>query len=427
MAATATVTDTLLDPGLDPGEASKPHAAAPSARRLLDRVLVRYAASAVSVGVATVATFSIDRFTDKALTFPFYAAVVLSAWLGAGQGLMAIVLSVVAVEFLWASPYYSLRVEVAELPWFLSFIVCMLMSFAWSWQRRRAQRGLEATVRARTAELLQANAALQAEMAEREAAQRERDASERALRTAESELTRALRLATMAEMAAAIAHEINQPLAAITANAGACLRSLSREPPLLGTAREAADCIVSDGHRAGDVIARVRALFNREAPHKQPVAVNAAVRHVLDLSRDAVARQGVTVAIDLCGGELCAGEPVVLADPVQLQQVMINLVTNALEAMAGNGPQRPRRLTVRSTMAGDAAVTVAVEDTGSGLDPDAADRIFDSFYTTKPGGVGLGLAISRSIIEAHDGTMWARPGEESGASLGFSLPLAPIM
>jgi signal transduction histidine kinase len=247
----------------------------------------------------------------------------------------------------------------------------------------------------------------------------ERRRTEQALRDVETELARALRLATVAELAAAIAHEINQPLAAITANGSACLRSLAHQPPMLDTAREAAGCIVADGHRAGDVIARIRALFNKEEPTHRPVDVNDVVQRVLDLSRGAIDRQRVVARTELAPSPL-----LIMGDPVQLQQVVMNLVTNALEAMAGVG-DRPLLLTIRSEVDRGTAVVLTIEDSGRGLDPQQASRIFDSFYTTKPDGIGVGLAISRSIIEAHGGTLWASPEMGRGATVGLTLPLAP--
>jgi C4-dicarboxylate-specific signal transduction histidine kinase len=299
----------------------------------------------------------------------------------------------------------------------MAFVFFALMCLAWSSQRRRTQYTLEATVQQRTADLVRANTALQAEMAEREAAQKERARTERALREAEAELARTLRLATMAELAGSIAHEINQPLAAITANGSACLRSLARDPPMLDNAREAATCIVADGHRAGDVIARIRSLFNKEPPREQLLDVNQIIRHVLDLSRGAVERKRVIVR-----AELAEPAALVMADPVQLQQVLVNLVTNALDAMSDT-TDRPRVLTVRSVSDGD-RVNVTIEDSGVGFDPEQVSHIFDSFYTTKADGVGLGLAISRSIIEAHGGSVWAVPGTTHGAKIGFTLALA---
>lgn len=383
------------------------------------RTAARQGLAVVFVLAATAAAFLIEDFTGKFSAFPFYAAVVASAWFGIGPGLLSFVLSVLAVADFWTPTRFSLAIEEGEWPSFAAFVLCALMSFAWSSQRRRAQYALESTVQQRTADLVHANAALKAEMAEREAAENERKRTERALRDAEAELARTLRLATMAELAAAIAHEINQPLAAITANGSACLRSLERQPPMLETAREAAACIVADGHRAGDVIARIRALFNKEQPRQQLLNVNDIISRVLQLSRGAIERQRVGVRT-----EFASPPPMVMADPVQLQQVMMNLVTNALEAMTGTA-ERPRLLTVRSEIDRGGSVAITVQDTGSGLDPEHISHIFDSFYTTKPGSIGVGLAISRSIIEAHGGSMWAAPGTRHGARVGFSLPLAP--
>jgi signal transduction histidine kinase len=246
----------------------------------------------------------------------------------------------------------------------------------------------------------------------------ERKRTEQALRDAEAELARTLRLATVAELAAAIAHEINQPLAAITANGSACLRSLEHQPPMLDNARESAACIVADGHRAGDVIGRIRALFSKEEPTQQLLDVNDIVHHVLDLSRGAIDQKRVVARTELASAPL-----LVMGDPVQLRQVVVNLVTNALEAMIGV-VDRPLLLTVRSEIERGEAVVLTVEDSGRGLDPEQVLHIFDSFYTTKPDGIGVGLAISRSIIEAHGGSLWALPGMECGARVGFTLPLA---
>jgi C4-dicarboxylate-specific signal transduction histidine kinase len=383
-----------------------------------DRAEVQYGLALLFVLAAIAATWLLSDSTGRLISFPFYAAVVAAAWLGLGPGIFAFVLSSLAAADFWTPARFDLSITRAELPSFMAFVFFALMCLAWSSQRRRTQYTLEATVQQRTADLVQANAALQAEMAEREAAQKERARTERALREAEAELQRTLRLAAMAELAATIAHEINQPLAAITANGSACLRSLSRDPPLLDNAREAAACIVSDGHRAGDVIARIRALFNKEQPQEQRLDLNHIIRHVLDLSRSAMERKRVIVRAELA-------EPAapVMADPVQLQQVLVNLVTNALDAMSDT-KGRPRVLTARSEIDGE-DVKITIEDNGTGFDPDQVNHIFDSFYTTKAGGIGLGLAITRSIIEAHGGSVWAASGSGHGAKIGFTLKLDP--
>ena len=307
------------------------------ARSVRIRALGRYGLALLFVAAAYILASLLEAGTGRFAAFPFYAAVVAGAWLGVGPGLLSFALSAVAAADFWTPARYSWNIPPVDLPSFLAFVVFALMSLAWSMQRRRAHHALETTVQQRTADLVRANAALKAEMADREAA-------ERALRDAEAELSRTLRLATMAELAATIAHEVNQPLAAITANGSACLRSLQRDPPLLDNAREAASCIVADGHRAGDVIARIRALFNKEPPRQQLLNLNEIVEAVLALSRGAVERQRITVRT-----ELADPPPLVRADPVQLQQVVVNLVTNALEAMAGT-PEGERMITVRSRL-----------------------------------------------------------------------------
>lgn len=390
----------------------------PPGRRFFDRATVRYGLTLIFVIASVLASFVIDDATGRFLAFPFYAAVVASAWLGTGPGVLSLALTVVVVEDLWTPPLFDMRIASDELPSFIAFIVSVLIALAWSSQRRRAQLVLEATVQTRTADLVQSNTALQIEIAERAAAESERRRAESALRDAEAELARTLRLATVAELAAAIAHEINQPLAAIVANGAACSRSLAQQPPLFDNAREAADCVVSDAHRAGDVIARIRSLFNKEAPRWEALDINELVRRVLALSRGAIERQQVVVELALAPSLTS-----VMGDPVQLQQVIVNLVTNALEAMAENRG-RPRRLRLRSEVESGEAIAVSVEDSGDGLDPERVSRLFDSFYTTKPGGIGVGLAISRSIVEAHGGSLQASSIEDRGARFVMTLPLA---
>ena len=383
----------------------------------LDKAAIRYTWAVAIVAAAVVIAFLIELATSRFLTFPFYAAVVAGAWLGTGPGCVSLILSALVVEDVWTPPLFNLRIDSGELPSFLAFLLFALMSLAWSAQRRRAQGVLEATIQVRTGDLLRTNAALQVEITEREAAEAERRRTEVALRDAEAELARTLRLATVAELAATIAHEVNQPLAAIVANGAACERSLTQEPPLLDNAREAAGCIVADGHRAADVIARIRALFSKEAAEWQVIDLNAIVHDVVGLARGAIDRQRVDLRLDLA-----RSPPLVLGDRVQLQQVLVNLVTNALESMGGL-EGRPPVLTIRSAIERDEAI-VTVTDSGHGIAPDELPHVFDSFYTTKPSGIGVGLAISRSIIEAHGGAVSAAPGELYGARFGFALPMA---
>jgi signal transduction histidine kinase len=376
-----------------------------------DRFVLQYGLAILFVGAATAVSAILELVTGHVLTFPYYAAVVFSTWLGIGPGLLSVILAAQVVNYYWVPPIYSLGVDDQNWPWYVVFIASTLLSLAWTWQRRQAQHALEATVAARTADLVRANEALRKEMAERQAAEAE-------LQQAQTEVARTLRLATVAETAATIAHEINQPLAAISANASACLRSLAREPPIMDLAREAAGCIVSDATRAAEVITRVRALLNKEGPQHIRLDINHVVEEVLNLSRGAVERQGIALKT-----ELARSLPTILGDPVQLQQVLWNLVSNSMEAMTGISGGA-RALTIATRLDESGAVVVAVEDTGPGIDAKQAERVFDSFYTTKPTGIGVGLSISRSIIEEHQGRLWLAPGRDRGACFCFALPAA---
>jgi PAS domain S-box-containing protein len=240
-----------------------------------------------------------------------------------------------------------------------------------------------------------------------------------ALTRAEAELAHVARVTTMGQLAASIAHEVNQPLGAMVANAAAAERWLAATPPETTRAREALTGIVEDGQRAGAVIGRVRALLKREPRLEEPLDLNEAIREVLALTRQDPRRNDVVVEA-LLGDAL----PRVRGDKIQLQQVLLNLTVNALEAMNGV-PDAPRTLTVQSERDGAGGVQVTVRDTGAGLDAGGSDRLFDPFYTTKAGGMGMGLAISRSIIEAHGGRIWAAPNSPRGAVFRFALPAGP--
>jgi signal transduction histidine kinase len=263
----------------------------------------------------------------------------------------------------------------------------------------------------------QRTAALTIEIAERERADRAREESETVLADTQAQLARVLRMATIAECAA-VAHEVNQPLTAILANAGACLRSLERVPPALDLARDAVVGIANDGKRASAVISRIGALLRNRKPSIAPVDLNAIVREVLALVQSAADRDGVVIRTSLS-----RSLPPAAGDPVYLQQVLLNLVTNAIEAMREISDRR-RVLTVRSRLTRSGSVLAEVEDTGIGLAAVDPDRMFDSFYTTKPEGLGMGLSISQSIITAHGGRLWATPGRVHGAVFHVALPVA---
>jgi PAS domain S-box-containing protein len=238
---------------------------------------------------------------------------------------------------------------------------------------------------------------------------------EQRIRDAQLELARVTRVTTLGELVASIAHEINQPLAAIVADANASLNWLAPPDPDVDRVRDSLDAIIKDGHRAGEVIQRIRQLTTKGETQKGTVEVNGVIRDVIPLLRSELQLHRVAAQVDLA--ELL---PPVLADRVQLQQVIINLVMNAVEAMASID-DRPRQLVIRSHGAAD-EVIVTVRDAGVGIEPRAVDQLFSPFFTTKPGGMGMGLSISRSIIEAHRGRFWATPNADHGASFHFTLP-----
>lgn len=244
----------------------------------------------------------------------------------------------------------------------------------------------------------------------------DRRRAEEILRLHRQELERAERALALAELGTAIAHEVNQPLAAIVGNAQAARRFLERDPPDLGEVRQALREIEAAGTHAGEVIRRQRDLLRRRDVRREPLDLNQLCRDVLRLMRaDAVRRRVMTIA------RLDPSLPAVEGDPVALQQVLLNLVTNAFEAARQAGPT-DREVTVASRREEDGSVTVTVSDTGAGVPPEHLDRLFEPFFTTKPDGLGLGLPLSRTLVRAHGGEIWARPGRDGGLEVAFRLP-----
>jgi PAS domain S-box-containing protein len=248
----------------------------------------------------------------------------------------------------------------------------------------------------------------------------DRKQAEAALDAARAELARVTRTTTMGELAASIAHEVNQPLAAVVANANACHRWLAREVPDVQQARAAAQRVIKDGKRAGDVIAGIRSLFKKSPMELGPVDMAQVIREVLDATRPELVRQRILVQVSL-PGDLSP----VQGDGVQLQQVVVNLITNAIQAMSGV-PDRARELVIgtsRSELDGAPGLLVTVQDTGVGFEPEQEGKLFEAFYTTKSDGLGMGLGISRSIIQALGGRLWASHNPGRGATFQFVLPV----
>ena len=243
--------------------------------------------------------------------------------------------------------------------------------------------------------------------------------SEQALDRARSELAYVARVMSLGALTASVAHEVSQPLSGIITNAGTCLRMLDADPPNVDGARETARRTIRDGHRAADVITRLRALFTRREFTFEPLELTDAVREVIALSANDFQRNRIVLQ-----PELADDLPIITGDRVQLQQVILNLLRNAAEAM-DDVHDRPRQLLIKTEREDGDRVRVTVRDVGVGLPPQSMDSLFDAFYTTKSEGMGIGLFVSRSIVEKHHGRLWAQSNDGPGATFSFSIPCAP--
>ena len=359
----------------------------------------------------------------------FLCAVMVSAWFGGLKpGLLAVALSVFAFDYFFLPPTYSLVPNLNELPRLVLFAIAALMVGLLSAAQRSATESLRLArddLAAKVQELKTANEALHAENAERKRA-------EAALQKAQAELAHVTRLTTMGELTASVAHEVGQPLTGVINNANACLGLLDPAPkrpgeggpdgsPNLEEVREALAEIIDDADRASAIIMRVRQLSKRAPIEKSLLDLRDVVKDVLALARYESGTRRITIRT-----ELPNDLPLVSGDRVQLQQVLLNLVMNGMDAM--NSVEEQKRILVvfgkRETMGGMPAVLLGVLDSGVGLKTEEMDRLFEAFYTTKPQGMGMGLAISRSITEAHGGRLWAEPNQGPGATFLFSLPAA---
>jgi PAS domain S-box-containing protein len=256
------------------------------------------------------------------------------------------------------------------------------------------------------------------DLTEQKRAQERLRASERSLRQAQGELAHVNRVTTMGQLAASISHEVMQPIAAAIMNARTALHLLGSQPPDVEQVRQALGRIVDEGNRATNVVDRIRALIKKTPPRKDDLKINEAIREVVALTQGEVATHGVSVET-----QLTEGLPLIQGDRVQLQQVIINLIINAIEAMGGVG-KGSRALLISTAQEASGGVRVSVQDSGPGLDVEGLDRLFDAFYTTKPAGMGMGLSICRSIIEAHEGQIWASRNVGPGATFQFTVPVA---
>ena len=355
-----------------------------------------------SIALALLTLVCFQLRLNLATTVCLYMIVIVVVSLQ-GSFVSSAVVSLIAVgclAYYFSPPIFSFRVSD---PFDDSAITAFLITSA-------VITHLVSRVRIREEKLVLANSKLDAQIAEQKLA-------EDALHQAQTELAHVSRVTTMGELTASIAHEIKQPLAAVITNGNACLRWLARETPDLDEAREAVRRVIRDGNRANEVITRIRALLRKTETRKTQLDINEAIEEVILLTQKDAARRGVRLRL-----ELTAGLPPVFGDRVQLQQVALNLVMNGVEAMALVN-DRPRELLISSSQDGTEQLLVAVQDCGMGIDQENLEKIFQAFYTTKSQGMGMGLAISRSIIEAHGGRLWATPNEGEGATIQFTLPL----
>jgi two-component system, LuxR family, sensor kinase FixL len=498
-------------------------------------VVLKYGLAVSSVGVALI--FALLLRPDVLIAPVFFLAIMLSAWFGGmGPGLLAALLSTLAIDYFFLPPLQSLKFDLHHAPHLVVFFLSALLVSSWSAVRRRAETLLrrardemDVEVQERTADLRQSNQQLQAEVAERKQAEdamreqasllnlthdtvfargmndvitywnrgaeelygwtsgeavgqvthdilqtvfpaplneimeqltrtdrwegplvhtrrdgthvrvasrwalqrnqqgqpvailetnndiTERNRAEEALQKVQSDLAHVTRVMTMGELVASIAHEVNQPLGAIVANGHACVRLLSRDDPSIEKSLEVIQRMIKDGMRASEVIKRIRELLHKTPPEKAPLNINEAILEVVALVSGDVLRSKVELKT-----ELATDLPPVVGDRIQLQQVILNLILNGKDAMSSI-QSHPRELLITSRKNNSGEAVVAVRDSGAGLDPKQVGQIFEPFFTTKAEGMGLGLSISRTIVEAHGGTLWATPNEDKGATIQFTL------
>ncbi|MDB5026878.1 MAG: multi-sensor signal transduction multi-kinase nodulation NodV-like protein [Candidatus Eremiobacteraeota bacterium] len=353
------------------------------------RSVVQFLFGCAALALLTFVSVRLDLNLATALCLYLIVIIMMSFWGSFVSSAVVSLIAVVLLDYYFTPPMFTFQIkdpfDSVAMVLFLttSAVITTLVSRA---RIRTDQLVLEANLRA-----------------------------EEALRQAQAELAHANRVMLVGEMTASIAHEINQPLTGVVANAGTCLRYLAAQTPNVEEARTYLGFIARDGKRAAEVIRRIRALVKKMPPRKDLLDMNEAIREVIALTQNELQRSSVTLH-----ARLSVGLPLIPADRTQLQQVILNLIVNAVEAMNEVG-DRPRELAV-STGTESNDVFVEVRDSGPGIDPANLDSLFKSFFTTKSEGMGMGLSISRSIIEAHGGRLWAMPNEPHGVVFRFTLP-----
>lgn len=380
---------------------------------------LRYCLAVLFVLAALVGSLGLQEPFSNPSWFLFPTAVLAATWIcGNGPGWVAVCASTLAVQYFFVPPFRTWTLKPRDIPFFVSFVACEVVAnriVAWRVRTenalREARDQLEVRVVERTADIENANKALREQMAE----QRH---TEEVLQATRTELARVIRITTVGEMAASIAHEVNQPLAAVVANADACVAWLTRQPPDLGEAQSAALRAAEGATRASGVIARIRSLISKGAAQRDPVDINSVIEEALVLAKRQVVLNKISLSL-----LLDPALPLVSGDRIQLQQVIMNLLGNAIDAMA-DVTGRERILEIRSERGQGRSISISVQDSGVGISEEFISRLFEPFFTTRAQGIGMGLAISHSIIEAHGGRLWAESKLNEGTVFRFTLPEA---
>src|SRR5215813_8941713 len=360
-------------------------------------IILRYGLGVLTVIAAAI----IQHFGDMrfAVTPSFVCAVMVSGWFGGmGPGLLSTALSILALKYYFVPPTGTFAIDTAYIP---SITLFSLVALFVTWLSSRERKAAMSLVHAHDQLDLKIH---------------ELEKSNESLQAVQMELAHANRVATMGQLSASIAHEISQPIGAGLSYANAASHWLAAQPPNLEEVRRDLGFIVESGIRANEVIDRIRALVKKAPPRKNRLEINEAILQIIALAQNEMANSGISVRT-----QLAEALPAIQGDRVQLQQVILNLLINAIEAMSGMSGG-PRELLISTAKTDSEGVLIAVRDSGPGLAPESVDRLFESFYTTKPNGLGMGLSIYRSIIEAHGGRLWATANAPHGAVFQFTLP-----
>jgi C4-dicarboxylate-specific signal transduction histidine kinase len=361
------------------------------------------AAGAVLAVLSFVAIHLHANEAEAGMVF-FVFIILFSLWADLPSVILMVTVADLTYDYFFTPPLFSFDFSMGDpidiVAWFSYVGAAIIIT--------RLVSGL----RKRGADFKQANDQLRGEMAERK---RVEDAYSRA----QAELAHITRVMTMGELTASIAHEINQPLSGVMVNGKTCLRWLAGDPPNLEEARESATLIVRDGKRAADIIARIRALATRSETTKERLDLNEVIEDIVDLARNDIIKRQVNLRMAL-DKDLWP----VSADRVEMQQVLLNLVRNGVEAMSGV-EEEARELVIKTKNEAGGHVRIAVRDSGSGVAAENMERVFDAFFTTKDGGMGMGLSICRTIIQSHEGRLWAAANDGPGTTFQFTIPREP--